>query len=90
MFEHLDSYESPILTDVARPVLITGVSRDAEATIPLPFVERWPPANISLLGSQPSLLTDHCAWLAEHLPEAYVGDYYVRPRTYPWRGKGGG
>lgn len=45
---------------------------------------RWPPASIPLAhwGSG-TLFATHCSWLAQHVPAAYIRDYWHRARRLP-------
>ena len=82
-FVHLDDYQSPILSDIARPVLLQPhkLGSIAMATV---TTERWPPVSIPFESwACESKFAEHCAWMCTNVPSQYILDYWNQCKRLP-------
>ena len=82
-FVHLDDYQSPIITEIARPLLMTQ-RKDGVKSLTLPQIERWPPVSVPLSNwGGASRFGEHCLWMCTHVPIPYITKYWALCHRLP-------
>ena len=82
-FVHLDDYQSPIQTDIARPTLLLS-HQPGSSRVGSPAVECWPPLTVPWdYWARISTFAEHCEWMCNNIPTEYVITYWMKSHRLP-------